>query len=95
MAPDSDLVLAHSLQQRGLDFGGRAVDFVGKYQIVEQGARLEMKVAGFGAIDVGAGQVSGQQIGSELKAAKIALQRGRQLLDSSRLASPGAPSTSK
>ena len=44
---------------------------------------LKLELTGGRAIDVGAGEVTRQQIGRELNAAEIALQHSRQFLDGS------------
>ena len=84
-----DLVLAHGLQQGRLDLGRGPVDLVGQDQIVEQGAGLELEAAGLRAVDVGPGQVTGEQVRGELDALKVALDAPGQLLDRGGLGQPG------
>ena len=53
----ADLPLAHGLQQRRLHLGRRAVDLIGKHQVVENGAALEFELARFRPVDFAAGDV--------------------------------------
>ncbi len=48
---------------------------------MEQRPRLEMELAGLRAVDLGAGQVGGQQVGRELDALKLRFEARCQLLD--------------
>ena len=69
-----DLALAHRLQQRGLHLGRRAVDLVGQQDRVEDRPRLEFEAPILRAPDLGAGEVRGEQVGSELDAGEIGLE---------------------
>ncbi len=81
LTSDRDLLFPHRLEQRRLHLGRCPIDFIGQDQVVEQRPRLEVEVAHFGPVDVGAGQVAGQQVRGELDAAEVALQCGGQFLD--------------
>ena len=72
MAEDGDLVFLHGFQHRGLRVCRRAVDFVGKHDVCEDGPFDEFELAfsadaGF-LDDVGAGDVRGHQVRRELDA---------------------------
>ena len=85
------LPLLHRLEQRGLDLGGGAVDLVGQKDVAEDRAGLEaeLALAGFGIVDVRAGDVGGQQIRGELDAAEIGLQVPGHRLDGAGLGEAG------
>ena len=55
-----------------MDLCRRSVDFVGQYQIVEQGAALERETAVLGAEDLSTGKVCWQQVRRELDSVKVA-----------------------
>ena len=82
---DADLSLGHGFQQCGLHLGRGTIDLIRQDQVVEQGAALEAEAAFFRPIDVRAGQVRRQQVGRELHALEVSLQRMRQRLDGARL----------
>ena len=81
LAPHRDLALAHCLQQRGLDLGRGAVHLVGEQQVMEDGAAVEAEAAVVGAVDLGAGEVRGQQVRGELDPVEVTLQAAGELLD--------------
>ena len=64
-----------------MHLGGRAVDFVSQYQVMKNGATLKFKAAALWPVDIGSGQVAGQQVGRELQAMEIAFDTSRQFLD--------------
>ena len=69
---NGDLAFLHGFEEGGLGFGGRAVDFVGEDDVVEEwsGYEAEFALSG-GAIfleDVGAGDVGRHEVGGELDA---------------------------
>src|ERR1041384_1776538 len=69
-----DPVLLHGLEEGGLGLGGRAVDLVGEDEVGEDRALEEAEDAAAGGVvffeDLGAGDVSGHEVGSELDALK-------------------------
>ena len=71
-AVHGDLAFLHGLQQGRLGFGRGAVDFVGQHQLGGDGAGAEAELAGGLVIDGHAGDVAGQQVGSELDAGESA-----------------------
>jgi hypothetical protein len=87
-APDADLALGHGLKQGRLHLGRGPVDFVRQHQVVEDRALLEHEAAGFRAIDLGAGDVGGQQVGGELDAMELRLDAFGQLFDGLGLGQP-------
>jgi hypothetical protein len=93
-APDTDLALGHGFKQRRLHLGRGAVDFVCQYQVMEDRPLLEHEAAGFRAIDLGAGDIGRQQVGSELDSMELRFNTFCQLLDGLGLGQAGAPSTS-
>ncbi|MEY3459534.1 MAG: hypothetical protein RL215_2691 [Planctomycetota bacterium] len=67
---DGDLSFLHGFEECGLGFGRSAVDFVGENDVVEEwsGDEAEFALSG-GAIfleDIGAGDIGGHEVGSEL-----------------------------
>ena len=64
-----------------MHFGRRPVDFVGQHQIVEDRPLLEHETAGFRAIDLGAGDVGGQQVRGELDTMELRFDTFGQLFD--------------
>lgn len=72
---DGDLAFLHRLQQRGLGLGRSAVDLVGQQQPGEQGALTKHELGAVLVEQVGAGEVSRQQIGGELGAGELQTQR--------------------
>jgi hypothetical protein len=69
-AADGDLALGHHLEQRRLHLGGRPVDLVGQHEVGEDRAELDVEaLVRRRAVDAGADDVGGQQVGRELDAA--------------------------
>ena len=91
--PDRDLALLHRLQQCGLRLGGRAVDLVGQQEVGEDrsGEELQLAPAGGRVLldDVHAGDVRGHQVGRELDAAELQVERSRQRAGHQGLAQAG------
>ena len=83
-----DLPLGHGLQQGRLHLGRGAVDLIGQHQIMKQRPLLKLETARLLAVDLGAGQISRQQIGGKLHPVKITLKRRGQHLDRARLGQP-------
>ena len=81
VAADGDLPLAHRFEQRRLHFGRRAVDFVGEDRLWKIGPRWNSKRRRLRPIDLGAGEVGGQQIRRELHAVEIAFDARGEFLD--------------
>ena len=73
---DGDLALLHRLEQRGLHLGRGAVDLVGEEDVAEDRAGLEaeLALAALGIVDLGAGDVGGQQVRRELDAAEVGVE---------------------
>ena len=66
-----DAMLLHGFEEGGLRFGRGTVDFVGKDEVSEDGAVLELKFAASAPCfhdDVGAENIGGHEVGSELNA---------------------------
>ncbi len=78
MAADRDRVLLHRLQQGRLGLGRGAVDLVGQDDLREDRAGLELEdPAAVGQLhdDVGADDVGGHQVGRELDAVEVQVDR--------------------
>ena len=91
-AGDGDRPLLHRLEQGRLRLGRGPVDLVGQNQVGEDRAALELEpAAALGRFehDVGADQVGRHQVGCELDALKLELQRVGQRAHEQRLAQPG------
>ena len=90
-----DRVLLHRFEQRRLRLGRRAVDLVGQDQVGEDRPGLELKGASRSVLrlqqDVGAQDVSWHQVGRELDAAVLQLQRSRNGAHEQCLAQPRQP----
>jgi hypothetical protein len=86
---DSDLPFGHGLEQGGLYFGRRAVDFIGEDQVMEQRALLKMEAALLRTVDLGAGEVGRKQVGRELDAVEIAFDALAEHFDGPGLGQPG------
>jgi hypothetical protein len=78
---DGDLALLHGLQKCRLNLGGGPVDFVGQDDVVEQRPFFNTEVAGLGAVDLRSHQVGRQQVGGELDAFEVGVNRICQGLD--------------
>jgi hypothetical protein len=89
LAPDRYLPFPHGLEQGRLHLRRRPIDLVGEHQIVEQRTLLEHERAVLRTIDLGAGQIGGQQIGGELNTMEITLDALAQHLDRARLGQTG------
>ena len=89
LAAGGDLMLLHGFQQRGLGFGGRAVDFVGEDHVGKDRTADEAEGAAAGGLvffdDLGAGDVGGHQVGRELDAVEAEAERAREGGDEQRL----------
>jgi len=74
-----------------LHLGGRAVDLVGEDQVREDRPllKLELALPALGKIDLGTGDVGGQEIGGELDTRQFRIQVLRQALDGSGLCKAG------
>ena len=86
---DRDLALLHGLQQRGLDFCRRAVDFVCQDQVMEQRPFAKLESTLLGTVYLGPGQVGRQEIRGELQPVEVALDAFRQHLDRTSLGKTG------
>jgi hypothetical protein len=89
LVADGHLVLLHGFEERALDLCGRTVDLVGEDDLGEDRAPLRREGPVARAVDEGADQVGGQQVGGELDAAKRRVDRLCQRLDGGRLGEPG------
>ena len=88
-AADRDRVLLHGLEQGRLGLGRGAVDLVGQHDLREDRARLELEdAAAVGQLhdDVGADDVGGHQVGRELDAVEVQVDRVGQGAHQQRLA---------
>jgi len=83
------LSLLHRLQQRGLHLGRGAVDLVRQHEVAEDRSEVDRPLAGLGVIDLRAGQVGRQQVGSELDAPEGAADGAGQRLHGHRLGEAG------
>ena len=86
------LVLLHGLEQRRLGLGRSAVDLVGQHDVGEDGSLHEAEgPAPRGGVvfeDVGAGDVAGHEVGSELDPAEREVERLGHRLHHERLGQP-------
>ncbi len=92
LAADGDRVLLHRLEHGRLGFGGGAVDLVGQDDLREDRAGLKLEdAAAVGQLhdDVGADDIGGHQVGRELDAVEVEVDRLGQGADEERLAQPG------
>jgi hypothetical protein len=64
-----------------LNLGGGPVDFVGQDDVVEQRPFFDAEITGFGAVDLRSDQVGRQQVGGELDAFEVGVNRVGQGLD--------------
>ena len=89
MPPDGDLIFLHRLQQRGLRFRRRAVDFVGQNDVGEDRPLQKPQLPRAGELvflnDLGAGDVGRHQVGRELNAPEFERQSVGQRADQQRL----------
>ena len=70
LIPYGDLPFLHRFQKRALDLGWGPVDLVGKQHAGDDRAGADVECACCGAVDLGARQVRGQEVGCELDAAE-------------------------
>ena len=80
-ARDGDVVLLHRFQHGRLGFGRGAVDLVGKHDVGEDGAGLELELLlPARALDqnIGARDVGGHQVGRKLDAGELEIHGLRQ-----------------
>ena len=68
---DSHLALLHGFEQCALHFGRGTVDFVGQDEVGEDGALLHVEGLCLLAVNHGAEEVGGQQVGGELDTAEL------------------------
>src|SRR5207247_8249503 len=68
LAADRDLLFLHRLEQRRLDFGGRAIDFVREDEVREQRTLFGIELLRALIEDHRADHVGRQQVGRELDA---------------------------
>jgi hypothetical protein len=91
----ADGALGHRFEQRGLGLGRRAVELVGQQQLGEHRPLLEAEVPSPGAVvffeQFGAQQVAGHQVGRELHAAEVEVERLAERAHQQRLAQPRHP----
>ena len=71
LAFDADLLLLHHLQQCGLRFGKRPVDFVRQQQIGEYGATPHREAFVFHVVEDVPGDIGRHQVWRELDARKL------------------------
>ncbi len=64
----------HRLQQRGLGFGGGAIDLIGQYDVVKDCSGMKQKGVLGWIVDLYPDDIGRQQVGGELNAAEIAMQ---------------------
>ena len=88
-AVDGDDAFLHGLQQGGLRFGGRAVDFVGEEKSSEDGSAEERPFAALQVVDVGAGDVGRHQVRRELDPVEFVAEHGGQRPRQQRLGDAG------
>ena len=67
-AGDGHLALLHRLQQRALHLRGGTIHLVGEHEIGEDRPLVDAKLGGARVVYLGADQVRGQQVRSELEA---------------------------
>ena len=85
-AVGGDLTLLHGLEESGLRLGRGAVDLVGEDDLRHDRPLAELERAVGLVVDGDAGDVGGQQVGSELDALEGAAQGAGQGLGEGRLA---------
>ena len=86
---DGHLPLLHRFEQGRLHLGRRSIDLVGEHQIGEDRPLLGREFLLARIEDQRAGQVGGQQVGRELHARELGLDRIGHGLDGQRLGEPG------
>src|SRR5690606_712354 len=85
----SDLTLLHGLEQGRLCLRAGAVDLVTHDDVGEDRARFELELPPVPVIDADAGDVRGQQVGSELDPVERAVDRPRDGFGEMGLPDPG------
>ena len=88
-AVDGDLALLHGLEQGGLGLGAGAVDLVADHDVGEDRTRFEDEVAALAVPYRDAGDVGGEEVGGELDAAELAVDRAGERFGQQGLADPG------
>ena len=90
VALDRDLALLHRLEQRRLGLRRRAVDLVGQQQVGEHRALAEAERA-LARLDRSSGRCTSRrhQVGGELHALEVEVERGRDRLHQQRLGHAG------
>ena len=73
-----NLTFVHRLQEGALRSGRRAVDFIGQKDVGENRSRAEFEFPPVRKEDAGAENVAGEQVGSELQTAELAVERACQ-----------------
>jgi len=77
------------LEQRALHLGGSAVYLIGQHEIGKHGAFLHLEVLVFLRVDHGAHHIGGKQVGGELYAAVLGIDKLGQGLDGQGLGQSG------
>ncbi len=91
LVPDGDLTFLHGLEQCALDLGRRAVDFIGQEDAGHDRSGAYVERTGRGAVDLGPGQIGGEQVRGELNPAEGEVERLGQGTNGSRLGEAGNP----
>ncbi len=86
---DGDLLLGHRLEESGLGLGRCTVDLVGQHDVVEHRALSKLERGAVPLPHADAGDISGQEVGSELDTAPFGLDGLSQRLGDRRLAHTG------
>ena len=84
----SDLPLLHRLQKCGLHLGRRAVDFIGKDQVVENGAEFRLEFHFLRVIDHRPHEVGRQKVRRELESGESGGKRTGKGFHRERLGQP-------
>ena len=87
-----DAAFLHRFEQSGLRLRGGAVDFIREQELRKERAAAELELIfpiGAGAHDIRADDVGGHEIGRELDAAKIQIERAGERLDEFRFSEAG------
>ena len=74
LAADRDLTLPHRLEQGRLHLGRRPVDLIGKHEIMKHRPLVEAETAVLRTVDLGSGEIRGQQVRRELDAVEITFE---------------------
>ena len=73
---DGDLLFLHRFEQRALDLGGRAIDFVGEHEMGEDGAAPRGERAGLRIVNLRADDIGGQHVRRELQSREFDVDAG-------------------